>query len=58
MANDPHFIEHMHMHKGAFGKKAQAAGKSTAAYAAQEKDAPGKTGAQARLAQTLMSLKK
>ena len=43
-----------HMHKGAFRKKAQAAGESTAEYAEQEKHASGKTGAQARLALTLM----
>lgn len=42
------------MHKGAFRKKAQAAGESTAEYAEQEKHASGKTGAQARLALTLM----
>lgn len=58
MASDPNFIEHMHMKKGAFGKKAAAAGKSTGAYAKQEQSAPGKTGAQARLAQTLMGLQK
>ena len=44
--------------KGIFKAKAQAAGESTAAYAAQEAHAPGKLGAQAREAQTLMKLGK
>lgn len=43
-------------HPGAFGKKAKAAGMSTAAYAQKEKGASGKTGAQARLAITLMGM--
>lgn len=38
---------------GQFRAKAKAAGMSTMAYAEQEKGAPGKTGAQARLALTL-----
>lgn len=45
-------------HPGAFKAKAQRAGMSTAAYAAKMKDAPGTTGRQARLAQTLMGMKK
>jgi hypothetical protein len=43
-------------HKGAFRAKAKAAGESTRAFAEEKKDAPGKTGAQARLALNLMSL--
>lgn len=43
---------------GQFKAKAQKAGMSTAAYAAKEAGAPGKTGKQARLAQTLMGLSK
>lgn len=43
-------------HKGAFKAKAKKAGMSTAAYAAKESGAPGTTGKQARLAQTLMGL--
>jgi len=38
--------------KGKFGAKAKAAGMSTPAYAAKEKNAPGKLGKEARLAQT------
>ncbi len=38
--------------KGVFGAKAKAAGMSTQAYAAKEKNAPGKLGKEARLAQT------
>jgi hypothetical protein len=42
---------------GAFRKKAKAAGMSTRAYAQKMKDAPGRTGKQARLALTLMGMK-
>lgn len=41
---------------GQFRKKAEKAGESTREYAEQEKDAPGKTGKQARLALTLMGM--
>ena len=41
---------------GQFRKKAEAAGESTRAYAEEKKDAPGKTGRQARLAMTLMGM--
>lgn len=53
---DPNWIEHAHLKKGAFGKKASAAGESTSQFAKQKASAPGKTGAQARLATTLMGL--
>lgn len=43
---------------GQFRAKAKAAGMSTAAYAKKEANAPGKTGKQARLAQTLMGMHK
>lgn len=43
--------------KGVFREKAEAAGMSTAAYARQEEHAPGKLGAEARLATTLMGLR-
>lgn len=43
---------------GQFRKKAEKAGESTREYAEQEKDAPGKTGKQARLALTLMGMGK
>lgn len=43
--------------KGVFKDKAEAAGMSTAAYARQEEHAPGKLGAEARLAETLMDLR-
>lgn len=42
---------------GAFKKKAKKADMSTRAYAQKMKDAPGRTGAQARLALTLMGMK-
>ena len=41
---------------GQFKAKAKKAGMSTKAYAAKEKNAPGKTGKQARLAETLMGM--
>ena len=40
-------------HPGAFTKKAQAAGKSVAAFAKEKEHAPGTLGKQARLAKTL-----
>lgn len=43
-------------HKGDFRKKAEAAGMSTAAFAEKHEHDSGKTGAQARLAKTLMGL--
>ena len=43
---------------GAFKAKAGAAGMSTKAYAEKEKGASNKTGKQARLALTLMKMKK
>lgn len=44
-------------HPGAFKKKAQAAGESTSAFASEHSGDGGKTGQQARLAQTLMGMK-
>jgi hypothetical protein len=41
---------------GQFRAKAKAAGMSTRAYARKEEHAPGKTGQQARLAETLMGM--
>jgi hypothetical protein len=41
---------------GQFREKAERAGKSTAAYAREHEDDPGKLGKQARLAETLMKL--
>ena len=43
---------------GQFAAKAKKAGMSTAAYARKMESAPGKTGKQARLAETLMGLRK
>jgi len=43
---------------GQFRRKAQAAGMSTAAYARKEAGASGTLGKQARLAETLMGLRK
>lgn len=46
-------VENAH---GQFAAKAKAAGKSTAAYAREHENDPGKIGKQARLAETLMSM--
>lgn len=57
MANDPLWIEHAHMDKGALGRKAKKAGESTMDFASAHSDSSGKTGKQSRLAQTLASLR-
>jgi hypothetical protein len=41
---------------GQFRRKAEAAGETTRAFAAEKSDAPGKLGKQARLASSLMGL--
>jgi hypothetical protein len=43
---------------GSFSSAAKRAGKSTAEYAKEKEDAPGKTGRRARLALTLMGMRK
>lgn len=45
-------------HKGKFKAKAEAAGMSTRAYAAKEAGASGALGKEARLAETLMGMKR
>lgn len=42
--------------RGKFKAKAEAAGKSTAEFAKEKKDAPGTLGKEARLASTLMGM--
>ena len=44
-------------HKGLFTKKAKAAGKSVSEFASEKKDAPGKTGKQARFAMVMKGLR-
>lgn len=44
--------------KGSFSGAAKKAGESTAEYANEKQDAPGKMGRRARLAKTLMGMKK
>ncbi len=51
------FIKGAIKRPGAFRAKAQAAGKSTAAFAQEKKGAPGRLGRQARLAITLGKLR-
>ncbi len=45
-------------HPGAFSAKAKKSGESTAEFAKEKSDAPGKLGKQARLAVTLSKMKK
>lgn len=54
--NDPHWIEHAHLRKGAFTAKAKAAGKSVAEYASEKKGAGGTLGKEANAARTLTKL--
>jgi len=44
--------------KGAFRRKAKRAGMSTAAYARKERNAPGRLGKQARLAETFAKFRR
>lgn len=54
-SSDPHWMEKATANShGQFAAKAKKAGMSTGAYASKESGAKGKTGKQARLAQTLM----
>lgn len=57
VAKKKRWIQKAHLKEGAFTKKAEAAGESVREYAAKEKDAPGKTGKQARLAQTFEGMR-
>lgn len=52
------WIQGADIKEGAFTKKAKAAGKTVREYAAEKKDAPGKLGKQARLAQTFEGMAK
>ena len=53
-----HFIQGMHLKKGAFTKQAHAAGKSVHEYAEEKKHAGGTTGKRARLALTFEKMAK
>lgn len=58
MAKSRKWIKGAIKHPGAFKKKAQAAGKTTREFAAEKAGAGGTLGKQARLAETLMGMKK
>jgi hypothetical protein len=59
MAKKPKdWIEGAVKRPGAFKAKAKAAGESTREFAKEKASAPGRTGRQARLAETLIGLKK
>lgn len=53
-----HFIQGMHLKKGAFTAQAKRAGKSVHELAEEKKDASGKTGKRARLALTFEKMRK
>lgn len=52
------FIAKAIEHPGSFSKKAKSAGMSTMGYARKELHASGRTGKQARLAETLAKLRR
>lgn len=54
----PKWISKAIEHPGALRKKAEAAGESTREFAANHEHDSGKTGAQSRLAETLMGMHK
>jgi hypothetical protein len=58
MAKSRKWIKGAIKRPGAFKAKAKAAGKSTAEFAREKADAPGRLGKQARLAETLMGMNK
>jgi hypothetical protein len=53
-----HWIERAIKKPGTFKALAQRAGESTAEFASEREDAEGKTGKRARLAETLMKMRK
>lgn len=53
-----HWIDNAIKKPGSFSAAAKRAGKSTAEYAEEKDSAPGKLGRRARLAETLMGLRK
>lgn len=57
MAKKIKWIQKADIKKGAFTKKADAAGEGVHAYAEKKKEAPGKTGKQARLALTFEGMR-
>lgn len=56
MAKTRHWIKGAIKHPGAFRKKAEAAGKTTAEFAHEHDGDSGTTGNEARLAETLMGM--
>ena len=53
-----YWIERTIKRPGTFKAQAQRAGESTAEFASEREDATGKTGKRARLAETLLKLRK
>lgn len=53
-----HWIQKAIKKPGSFSAEAKRAGETTAEYAEQEQDAPGLLGRRARLAETLLKLRK
>ena len=52
------WIQALKIDEGAFSEKAKEAGKTTAQYAEEKADAPGKLGKQARLAKTFSKMRR
>lgn len=57
-AEDPKWIEHSGMQKGALSKKAKSAGMGAMSFAEKHESSPGKLGKQSRLAETLSKLRR
>jgi hypothetical protein len=53
-----HWIEKAFKRPGSFKAQARRAGESTAEFASEREDAPGKTGRRARLAELLLKMRK
>jgi hypothetical protein len=53
-----HWIEKAIKKPGSFKTEAHRAGESTAEFASEHEDAPGKTGRRARLAELLLNMRK
>ncbi len=53
-----HWIEKAIKKPGSFTAQAERAGESTAEFAGEHEDAPGKTGRRARLAELLLKMRK
>jgi hypothetical protein len=58
MAKKKHWIENAIQKPGSFSADARRHGETTEEYAREKESAPGKTGKRARLAETLLKMRK